>query len=248
MICNYDKLSFQTVTCARFTHDNGIFCVEGRPYAALSLRTKGRAEFVCGESAFVSLPGDVMFLPEGQSYTVKYEDSESIVLHFFQCNYNVSENIKTDQFSYFLSLFEEILEGQSKDRAGNWIKSKCFSILQMLAEVTTQKIDADFLRCISFAKENFSAPNLQISDLCKVANMSASGLYRCFYAYYGMSAKQYLLQLRMKRATELLVANHHSVKEVARLCGFSDEKYFSRMFKKHFGLSPSRFFAENTLE
>ncbi len=244
MICHFDKLSFQTASCARFVHDNGLFCVAGRPYAALSLRTKGRAEFTVGTHSFVSLPGDVMFLAENQSYTVKYEDSESIVIHLFDCNYHASENIKADHFPFFLQLFEEMLQDRNQDHAGNQIKSKIFSLLQMLAEVTTKKIDADFLRCISYLQENFTVPTLQISDLCKIANMSVSGLYRCFYAYYGISAKQYLLELRMKRATALLVGNVYSVKEVAHLCGFSDEKYFSRIFKKQMGLSPSHFFGE----
>ncbi|MBQ8040550.1 MAG: helix-turn-helix transcriptional regulator [Lachnospiraceae bacterium] len=55
-----------------------------------------------------------------------------------------------------------------------------------------------------------------------------------------MSPKQYLIQLRMNRALELLTKNEISVKEISFACGFTDEKYFSRAFKKRYGYPPSQ--------
>jgi two-component system response regulator YesN len=44
----------------------------------------------------------------------------------------------------------------------------------------------------------------------------------------------------MNRALELLIADTLSVREIALMCGFTDEKYFSRAFRNHFGKPPSR--------
>ena len=51
---------------------------------------------------------------------------------------------------------------------------------------------------------------------------------------------QYTIKRRMGKAIRLLSKNRLSVKEIAGLCGFSDEKYFSRAFKRMYGYPPSK--------
>ena len=52
---------------------------------------------------------------------------------------------------------------------------------------------------------------------------------------------QYVSRLRMNRALELLSEREKSIREIALACGFEDEKYFSRAFKKKYGYPPSYF-------
>lgn len=64
-----------------------------RPFAALSLRICGTARFELDGQKFVSMPGDVLFIPSDMDYTVDYSVSESIVLHLTDCNYTHAENL-----------------------------------------------------------------------------------------------------------------------------------------------------------
>ena len=50
---------------------------------------------------------------------------------------------------------------------------------------------------------------------------------------------QHIIRLRMNKALRLLTEDCLPVKEIAFLCGFSDEKYFSRAFRKYYGYPPS---------
>ena len=68
-----------------------------------------------------------------------------------------------------------------------------------------------------------------------------AALRRKFQKYCGMSPKQYLLKLRLNKATALLLQNKYTVKDIARRCGFSDEKHFSKTVKKSCGITPSEF-------
>lgn len=69
-------------------------------------------------------------------------------------------------------------------------------------------------------------------------------LRKLFKKEVGVTPLEYLTRLRMKKAETMLTAmqtRDYSVAEIASLCGYDDALYFSRVFKKHFGCSPSAF-------
>ena len=73
MIYNFDDLTFQVLSAGVFSHNDGTFCVSGRPYAALSYRTKGEADFLIGEQSFTSFRGYISFIPAFSDYKVSYK-------------------------------------------------------------------------------------------------------------------------------------------------------------------------------
>ena len=59
-----------------------------------------------------------------------------------------------------------------------------------------------------------------------------------------MTPLEYMTNLRMKNAESMLTAmwtKEYSVAEIAQMCGFEDALYFSRVFKKYYGCSPTNF-------
>ena len=67
-----------------------------------------------------------------------------------------------------------------------------------------------------------------------------------FKAYTGMTPYQYCIHAKINRAKEILSSGESSVKEIAWRVGFDDQYYFSRLFKKKTGSSPSQWTAKNT--
>ena len=87
--------------------------------------------------------------------------------------------------------------------------------------------------------------NLSISELSAFAGYTPNHLSLLFKRYTNQSIHQYLIQVKLKLAEELLTTGKHQVKEVAFLTGFNDPLYFSRVFKKKFGCPPSEYLATN---
>jgi AraC-like DNA-binding protein len=61
-----------------------------------------------------------------------------------------------------------------------------------------------------------------------------------FKQQVGMSFRQYLTSIRLNQAENLLLSGEYRVGEVADLCGFSDAFYFSKVYRKEKGISPSK--------
>jgi AraC-like DNA-binding protein len=83
-----------------------------------------------------------------------------------------------------------------------------------------------------------------MSDIYARLSLSSSCAEQLFLKAFGVTPVGYRTQLRMARARELLVASRLDVKQVARRVGFGDPLYFSRAFRKHFGMPPSRLVRE----
>lgn len=83
---------------------------------------------------------------------------------------------------------------------------------------------------------------LTVDDLARVAGFSRAHFSRVFSNFVGHSPAEYVLTERMRRAAKLLAVNTEiSVKEVATLTGFDDSNYFSKVFRRIYGASPTEF-------
>ena len=70
--------------------------------------------------------------------------------------------------------------------------------------------------------------------------MSRTLFYVKLKTYTGKSPQDFIRIIRLERSAVLL-RNHRSVAEAAALTGFDNPKYFSTVFKKYFGVSPSKY-------
>lgn len=82
---------------------------------------------------------------------------------------------------------------------------------------------------------------LTLEEIAAVVNLDKSYLCRLFKRETGCSVFQYLNEQRMQRAAELIARGNTYVREVAEAVGIEDPFYFTRIFKKAFGVSPSEY-------
>ncbi len=92
----------------------------------------------------------------------------------------------------------------------------------------------------TFLRENYSMENLNMDTLCGELHISSSYFSMVFKKETGKTFHQYLTDLRMDKAMTLLAQGDVRTSEVARSVGIPDPSYFSYVFKKHHGISPSQ--------
>lgn len=89
-----------------------------------------------------------------------------------------------------------------------------------------------------YLQENFSE-RITLDMLASLVNLERSYLSRLFKKEAGVNIFQYLADIRLKEAQRLLSQGRMSVREVASKVGIEDPFYFTRMFKKQYGMSPT---------
>jgi AraC-like DNA-binding protein len=91
-----------------------------------------------------------------------------------------------------------------------------------------------------YIHDNLHRP-LTVAELSEKACMSQPHFFRCFKAEFGLSPVDYILQLRVAEAKQLLLAGRLNVTQVCLAVGFNNLNYFIRAFKKQVGVAPNLF-------
>jgi AraC family transcriptional regulator of arabinose operon len=101
-------------------------------------------------------------------------------------------------------------------------------------------MDARVQRIAECLSARLSQP-LELNEIARQVNLSASRLQHLFKSETGMTIPQYLKLLRMQQAKVLLENNFLTTKEIAAKLGINDLSHFIRDFKKIFGLPPASY-------
>lgn len=104
-----------------------------------------------------------------------------------------------------------------------------------------RKVPHNLKKAIGYIRGNYTK-NISLSDLCAVSSVTKQQMIRYFKESLSTTPIRYITELRINRSKELFLTHPElSVQEVAQELGFSDPHYFSRMFKRISGESPSAF-------
>ncbi len=89
--------------------------------------------------------------------------------------------------------------------------------------------------------KNFTDENCTVNRIARELNLSRCYLYKLFMRYVGINPVKYITEVRVSTACRILQQNNYSVKEVAMMVGYHDATYFSRVFTKEIGQTPSQY-------
>jgi len=96
------------------------------------------------------------------------------------------------------------------------------------------------VRKISALVEAKLEGSVRITELAATARLSKSHFSRAFKAHFGRSPQQYVLDRRVARAQQLMLASNCRLCDVAQACGFADQAHLSRVFRRLVGAAPNR--------
>ena len=126
------------------------------------------------------------------------------------------------------------------DSLREWFLEKIMGACQNIVGKREEKSNSIIEMAEEYIKDNFHK-DVSLDEVSKTVNISPYYFSKIFKEGTGKNFIEYLTNIRMERAKELLSTTEHSMKEICAMCGYSDPNYFSRSFKKNVGVTPTEF-------
>ncbi|MCI5779316.1 MAG: AraC family transcriptional regulator [Lentisphaeria bacterium] len=114
-------------------------------------------------------------------------------------------------------------------------------LLMISSEIRYRSRIPPLLREIVSLFKSHLCDRIRMENIAKKYNISQSSLFSMFRRHIGLTPAEYLTQLRIQYAKRLLPGSEFSVKEIASMCGYDNQMYFSRVFRSRCGVSPTEF-------
>ncbi|ALJ06763.1 GlcNAc transferase [Pseudalgibacter alginicilyticus] len=113
-------------------------------------------------------------------------------------------------------------------------------------EVTSNNLDEAFLdKATKIVVDNISDVDFKQEHLLKEMHLGRSQFYRKINSLTGNNPSHFIRTIRLRYASELLLKNDLSIKEITHMTGFNSTAYFSKTFKELFNVTPSQFIEQN---
>ncbi|MDF2593091.1 MAG: hypothetical protein K0S75_2557 [Clostridia bacterium] len=103
-------------------------------------------------------------------------------------------------------------------------------------------------RVIDFFREHYNSNDYSSAEVAKLANLSTYHFIRVFKQKTGQTPYEYLMDIKIEKAKEMLKNKNHTIIEICFACGFSNHSHFTTTFKKKSGVTPSEYRTECILK
>ena len=164
----------------------------------------------------------------------------SVLSRFALNNEIVVEDFSGDMGKMYAGLLEMEPEALKK-----WLIDVSLSFREQLITARNRSTRSLVNRAKEYIYNNYGDEELSLDSICETLGVSNSYFSTVFKKETGNSFIGYLTDYRMDRASRLLIETNEKSYIIARSVGYTDPNYFSYVFKRMFGVSPSKYRTEH---
>ena len=225
----------------------------GRLVSGVVFCISGSAEYDFDGEKLILSPGELIFLPTvgdeqffhiTANFEVRSAQSKAYTVFSEILRGRMHYTSSKESAPYFKELSERLVSVWYNKKYGYNVlaKSLIYEILYTYFSDAANFISrtddyGKILPAKTYLDEQYMS-NISVSELASMCNLSETHFRRLFVKLFGLSPTDYKLNKRILKAKDLLLSGDFSVSETAAAVGFEDANYFSRIFKKHTGITP----------
>ncbi len=222
---------------------------KNRPCWAIVIKYEGETVYYQGKRKIISNYNNPVILPKGCFYEWICTKPGHFAIIEFQSD-SESKDIFSFKFKHPEKLLSTIKNIESKRLVKNYfykiesIKDTYAIILQILKQNNSSYVPSDKKQLlnpvIEYIAENYTQ-KIKNDRLASISGFSTVYFRKLFKEVYGISPIEYIKELKIKKAKEMLHSDYGNISDIALSLGYQNIYDFSRDFKKHTGFSPSKY-------
>ena len=135
---------------------------------------------------------------------------------------------------------------RSLEELGRWLLERCLKLRELLGRQRTDSAWKTVEQAKAFIAEHYADCDLSVESMCAHLHLSATYFSALFKRETGQSFTACVTEQRMNEAARLLRDTEEKTYLIAQRTGYADPNYFSYVFKRHFGVTPSKYRAGQT--
>lgn len=210
--------------------------------------------------------GDLLLIPQGMEHAIEGTSTEEprvFAVHFFATLFGGINFLKMMGFPRRLPHRQGAPYGPASERlarefavkAPGWVSAmqqEIFHILlyavrhepalfEIRGSLEAQPLLPRFFPVLDWIDRNLSCDNITVAHLAGLVCISETHFRRLFQRVFEMSPIQFVRKRRIERACTLLRTTEMPIKQVAQSCGFAEDAFFSRVFRRLVGVAPAAY-------
>lgn len=220
--------------------------IKNRGCYGLSFCNYGQITYTHNKKTVVSDKYNAILLPQGQTYTLSGDKSGSFPVINFTCLEHLCDTIialPIQNTSLYAESFKKLMSLSLFEGNKSEMMSVFYHLLHSLSLENT--VCKTLKPAIDYIEENYQCPDISNDFLAELCNISEIYLRKLFKKHYNTTPHQFITDIRIRKAEQLLSEGKLKIYAVSEKCGFANQYHFSRMFKKKIGLTPSEYMKSN---
>ena len=239
MSSNYSKNRIATYTDDNLSNNYRAKILELDQKITNAMDTLNTKDFIHYVDAYFQLPTDILCSVLAKQVILNQ------VRHFrnqFEDQINLFDNASTFYYSTKMTL----LTSQTFEEYHNRYIKSMTSMFERLSDHTEGASTSKYIARVTRIIENRYMEDLSLESVSEEVELSPNYLSRLFRKETGKTFTDALTEKRITVAKDLLSETDYRVKEICSAVGYSDQRYFSRIFQKIIGITPSEYRSINT--
>jgi AraC-like DNA-binding protein len=135
---------------------------------------------------------------------------------------------------------QEVMQFKNLDDLSTWLSVQLSNLIKLVFAVSDTKHTDTIKKVMEYVNANYMN-RISLNDISEYVSFNMSYLSRMFKEEKGMNLTTYINKVRIRNAKKLLLETNETLSAITYLCGFDDQSYFSKVFKKETGLSPMKY-------
>lgn len=232
------------------TGSGGVICIHDMEPAApekLQFDSRMESELIAAvkfgpEEKIRSVIGEVVGRMEERK--VHYRQYQAYVLAVINVLTQLTQQYDLqirEMFGVENDYFEILNRIQKMENIRQYLTEVALKMNKALARERTNAAKNVIREARQYIQDNFQDPDLSVEKICRYLHMSPAYFSTMFKKETGQAYIAYLTDVRLNRAVELLMATDDKTYVIAEKVGYPEQNYFSYVFKKKFGVSPTRY-------